>query len=76
MLYIKIDPSDRTPRPLKRGLRDPGGLLKYEFVKVGGLLVCYISKLILVIGKLIATHLIIRLVCQGPPRPIRGPGGS
>ena len=59
------------PRPLKRGLRAPGGLLKCEFVKFEGLLACYISKLIPVIGKLIATHLVKRLVCQGPTRPLQ-----
>ena len=31
----------------------------------------YISKLIPVIGKLIETHLIIRLLCQGHPRPLK-----
>ena len=72
-----------VPRSLKRGfrawgggLRAWGGGLKCEFINFEDLLLCYISKSITVIGKLIATHLIIRLVCQGPPRPIRGPGGS
>ena len=60
------------PMPLKRGLRAPGGPLNYEFVKFEDLLACYISKSIPVIGKLIATHLIIRLMCQGLPRPIKG----
>ena len=95
MLYIKIDPSDREThcntschkigmsdpphRPLKRGLRAAGGPLKCEFVKFEGLLACYISKSIPVIGKLIATHLIIRLVYHRPPRPLRrclGPPGG
>ena len=95
MLYIKIDPSNResncntsyhkigmlkAPRPLKRGLRAAGGPLKCEFVKFEGLLACCISKSIPVIGKLIATHLIIRLVYQRPPRPLkrclRAPGGG
>ena len=62
-------------RPLQRGLRTPRGPLKCEFVKFADLLACYISKSITLIGKLIATHLIIRLVCQGPPRPPRGSGG-
>ena len=60
------------PRPLKGGHRAPGGPLKFEFVKFEGLLACYISKLIPVIGKLIATHLIIQLVCQGSPGPLKG----
>ena len=87
MLYIKIDPSDREThcntsyhkidvsgahRPLKRGLRPHGGPLKCEFVKFDGLLACYTSKLIPVIEKLIATHFIIRLMCQGRPRPLKG----
>ena len=59
------------PRHLKRSLRAPEGPLKCEFVKFEGLLACYISKLIPVIGKLIATHLIIRLMCQGPHRPLK-----
>ena len=67
------------PMPLKRGLRAPGGPLNYEFVKFEDLLACYISKLSPLIGKLIATHLIIRLMCQGLPRPLKGghraPGG-
>ena len=67
------------PMPLKRGLRAPGGPLNYEFVKFEDLLACYISKSIPVIGKLIATHLIIRLVYHRPPRPLkrclRAPGG-
>ena len=71
-----------SPGPLKGALGPgagglgPGGGLKCEFINFEDLLLCYISKSITVIGKLIATHLIIRLVCQGPPRPIRGPGGS
>ena len=83
MLYIKIDPSDTeihwethcnssynkinvsgAPQVLEKG---PWGV---NFVKFEGLLACYISKLIPMIGKLIATHLTIRLVCQGPPRPL------
>ena len=61
------------PRHLKRSLRAPEGPLKCEFVKFEGLLACYISKLIPVIGKLIATHLIIRLVVTGPPPdPLKG----
>ena len=94
MLYIKIDPCDRethcntsyhtigisgSPQAPLRDLRAPGGALKSEFDKFEGLLTCYISKLIPVIGKLIATHLIIRLMCQGLPRPLKGghraPGG-
>ena len=86
MLYIKIDPSDREThcntsyhkidvsgahRPLKRGLRPHGGPLKCEFVKFDGLLACYTSKSIPVIDKLIATHFIIRLMCQGRPRPLK-----
>ena len=61
-------------------IRANWGPLKCEFVKFEGLLTCYISKLIPVIGKFIATHLSIRLVCQGPPRPLerdlRAPGGG
>ena len=68
------------PRPLKRGLRAPGGPLKCEFINFKDFLVCYISKSIPVIGKLIATHLIIKLVCQGPARPhkrgLRALGGA
>ena len=41
-------------------------------IKFEGLLACYISKSITVIGKLIATHLIVRLVCQGPPCTYKG----
>ena len=59
------------PMPLKRGLRAPGGPLNYEFVKFEDLLACYISKLIPVIEKLIATHLFVSLVCQGPHRPLK-----
>ena len=59
-------------------IRANWGHLKCEFVKFEGLLTCYTSKLIPVIGKFIATHLSIRLVCQGPPRPLerdlRAPG--
>ena len=60
------------PRPLKRGLKAPGGTLKWEFVKFEGLLVCYLSKLVSVIGQLIMIHFIIRLVCQGPPVTLKG----
>ena len=51
-------------------IRANWGPLKCEFVKFESLLTFYISKLIPVIGKFIATHLSIRLVCQGPPRPL------
>ena len=48
------------------------GSIAYDFDKLGHLLACYVLKWILVIGKLIAAHLIIRLVCQAPPpRPIK-----
>ena len=60
------------PMPLKRGLRAPGGPLNYEFVKFEDLLACYISKSIPMKGKLIATYLIIRFLCQVPPRPLKG----
>ena len=54
-------------------------ILKSEFVQFEGLLAFYISKLIPMLRKLLATHLIIILVCQGPPRPLkrglRAPGG-
>ena len=56
--------------PLKGGLRAPWGILKCEFLKSEGLLVCYISKLIPVVGKLNEKHLTIRLVCWGPPGPL------
>ena len=56
--------------PLKRGLRAPWGILKCEFLNSEGLLACYISKLIPVVGKLNEKHLTIRLVCRGPPRPL------
>ena len=42
-------------------------ILKCEF----GLLIIYISKLIPMIGKLIGTLLIIKLVYQGSPRPLK-----
>ena len=89
MLYIKINPSDRethcnisyhkigmlgAPRPLKRGLTAPEmGIC--QVWRTVGLLYIKIPE----IGKLIATHLIIRFLCQGPPRPfkrsLRAPGG-
>ena len=71
------------PGPLEEDLKGAfgllGGPLKCKYVKFEGLLACYISKSIPVTEKLIATHLIIRLVCQGPPRPLKmglkSPGG-
>ena len=78
--YHKIGVSG-APRPLKRGFGAGGGGrgVKYEFINFEDFLVCYISKLIPVIGKFIATHLSIRLVCQGPLKPLerdlRAPGG-
>ena len=71
-LFIRLV-SQRPHRPLKRCLRAPGGPLKCEFIKFEDLLACYISEPIPVIGKLIAIHLIIRLVCQGPPGTLGGP---
>ena len=56
---------------LKRGHRAHLGLLKCEFLKFGGLVACYISKFVLLVGKHIGKQLIIRLVCQGPPRPLK-----
>ncbi len=58
-------------RHLKRGHRAHVGLMKCEFFKLGGLVAGYISKLILFVGKHTGKQLIIRLVCQGPPRPLK-----
>ena len=54
--------------PLKRGLRDPKGplgahkLCICKSLRIIGML--YISKLILIMGKLIETHHIMRFVCH------------
>ena len=63
------------PRFLFRGLKVPqwpnGRPLNSKFVHFEGLLACYISKLIPLMGKLIETHFIMSLVCQGPPSPLQ-----
>ena len=60
---------------LKRGHRAHLGLLKCEFLKFGGLVACYISKFVLLVGKHIGKQLIIRLVRQGPPRLLKSTVG-